>query len=398
MERWTRAERPSSLPAVVAALAVAVLLWPLTAEPATGGPVAFPRQVASYSWWTPMLEESEVGTATMLYQNGFGVEFLDLPQSVVLGADASTYRRLGAAEQRSTGADQGDPASSVLSADGSFVVISGPGRDGGVEIVDLGGDERRGLPIGDGRSAVALSIDSAGESVLLLTSDDEMSRYRDAQFLLNGDLAVLDLPTGEVRDLPLDGPVHSAALSPDGTVIAAETSDALVILDAGSGTVLTSRAPVGGGLDGDAFSPDGRRLAVPEAEGLRVLEWAGTAEDRLLPLPADSWSSAVGWRDDGTVLLHVSDSDGGNGSTFAWADVASGELDVFSRYSADAFTGAALGSADVARDLVAEWAVVESRRGSGAPLGVLHVLVAGVLAGLVVRSVPVSVAGARRVV
>ncbi|MBO0985469.1 WD40 repeat domain-containing protein, partial [Rathayibacter sp. SD072] len=365
MERWTRAERPSSLPAVVAALAVAVLLWPLTAEPATGGPVAFPRQVASYSWWTPMLEESEVGTATMLYQNGFGVEFLDLPQSVVLGADASTYRRLGAAEQRSTGADQGDPASSVLSADGSFVVISGPGRDGGVEIVDLDTDERRGLPIGDGRSAVALSIDSAGESVLLLTSDDEMSRYRDAQFLLNGDLAVLDLSTGEVRDLPLDGPVHSAALSPDGTVIAAETSDALVILDAGSGTVLTSRAPVGGGLDGDAFSPDGRRLAVPEAEGLRVLEWTGTAEDRLLPLPADSWSSAVGWRDDGTVLLHVSDSDGGNGSTFAWADVASGELDVFSRYSADAFTGAALGSADVARDLIAEWAVVESRRWSG---------------------------------
>lgn len=381
------AERPSRLPAVIAALAVAVLLWPLTSVTATtpGGP-AFPRQLHTYSWWTPMLDAGQIDAASMTYQNGVGVEFLDIPQAVVLGADGATYRRLDAAEQRSVAADQGDPADSVLSADGTFVVISGPGREGSVEVLDLATASGRVVPVGDRRSAVAVSIDSAGETVVLLTSDDDMSRYSDLGFLFHGSLATLDLTTGAVRDHALDADVRSAAVTPDGARLAAETEDALVILDAQDDRVVHELARPGGGLDGDAWSPDGLRLAVAEEAGLRVVDLAGgDVVERTLPLPSDAWSSMIGWRDDRTVLLHVSGFDGDNDSGFAWMDVESGEQEAFAAYPADPLTGAALGSADVARDLVAEWRIVEEvpQPSIRAP----HVLLFAVLTGLVVGTI-----------
>ncbi|MWV48060.1 hypothetical protein GRS96_02070 [Rathayibacter sp. VKM Ac-2803] len=389
----SRAERPSRLPAVIAALAVAVLLWPLTLIGAPAGSPSFPRQLSTYSWWTPMLGAAQIEAAAMTYQNGVGVEFLDVPQAVVLGADGATYRRLGAAEERSVAADQGDPADSVLSADGTFVVISAPGRQAGVELLDLSTLSSRIVPITGAASAVALSIDSAGETVLLLTSDDDMSRYTDAEFRLYGTLATLDLASGELRTLPLETrpgfrptAVQSGAVSPDGRRIAAQTGDALLILDAVDGSATHELAPLAGILDGDAWSPDGTRLAAVGTAALRVIDVVGEGvEERVLPLPADRWSSMLGWRDDRTALLHLSSADDSNDSGFAWLDVETGELDAFSSYPADPLTGAALGSADVARDLVAEWEVVD--RPAGSPITVLHVLLFSALAGLVVWTV-----------
>ena len=389
-------ERPSRVPAVVAALATAVLLWPLTSAAPSGGSVVFPSRLATYSWFRPMLEASRIDAAAMVYQNGIGVEFLDVPQAVVLGTDGTTYGRLGAAEERSVAADQGDPADSVLAADGTFVVISAPGQEGSVEVLDLRTLESRAVPVPGTRSAVALSIDSAGRTALLLTSGQDMSRYSGRDFALNGTLTTLDLSSGAARVLELEPrsgtrppEAHSGALSPDGHRIAAQTDDALVVLDAADGAVLHELAPLSGALDGDAWSPGGDRLAAVETAGLRVIDLAGgAAAERSLRLPEDRWSSMLGWRDERTALLHLSTVDGSNDSEFAWLDVETGALDSFAAYPADPLTGAALGSADAARDLVAEWTVVDGP--AGPPLTGVHVLLFSVLTGLVVRAVTVA--------
>lgn len=380
-------ERPSRLPAVIAALAVAVLLWPLaslTSSP--GGPPVFPRQVASYSWWTPMLGPSEIGTAAMIYQNGFGVEFGDVPQAVVLGADGTTYRRLGAAEARTVRADQGDPADALLSADGTFAVISGPGRDSSVEVLDLRSLSGRAVPIGEGRSAIAVSIDSAGERALLLTSDQDMSRYTNDRMRLSGTLTVLDLTTGASRDLAVERTAQSAAVSPDGEVIAAQVDDRLLVVDASDGRTLHELPGSSGELNGDAWSPSGRRFAVVEGRSLRVVDIAdGEAAERTVALPDDTWSSLLGWRDERTALLHVSNGDGSNDSWFTWFDVEDGAAQELSAYTADPLTGAALGAPDVARGLVGEWRSVEAS--SSSPVGPLPIVLVATIAGLVVWTV-----------
>lgn len=380
-------DRPSRLPAVVAALAVAVLLWPLTSlTPSPEGSPVFPRRIASYSWWTPMLGEAQVGTAAMVYQNGFGVELGDVPQAVVLGADGSTYRRLGAAEARAVGADQGDPADALLSADGTFAVISGPGRDSSVEVLDLRSVSGREVPIGEGRSAIAVSIDSAGETVLLLTSDGDMSRYADVDFRLTGTLTALDLTTGASRDLDLGGAVRSGAVSPDGATIAAQTDDHLLVVDASDDRTLHELAPARGELNGDSWSPGGQRFALVEGRSLRVVDLAGgEAAERSIALPDETWSSLLGWRDERTALLHVSTDDGSNDSRFIWFDVEDGTSEELSAYAADPLTGAALGSADVARDLVGEWRAVDASASS--PVGPPAIALVAMITGLVVWTI-----------
>lgn len=373
---------PALLAAVVvcAAIAVPALIAEGTrAEPAAG-PV-FPAAVSSYSWWTAGLAPGDVPVATAIYQNGIGVEFFDVPQAIVLGADGTTYRRLSAAERRSAPADQGDPARSLLSDDGTFAVIAGPGGRGDVLVVTLADGSDRSFDIGEGRHAVPTSI--AGDRVLLLTDDEEISRYTDADFRLHAGLAVLDLASGEVTALEQVRGVDSAALSPDGSRIVARTDTGLTLLDA-DGRILAEG--LGDGqwhLDGDAWAPDGARFAATEVGEVHVVDVAG-AEPEVVTHPVDPpYSAAIGWRDDGTLLVAGGDGNGDNVTRFAWIDVASGAQEVFSTYRPDV-TGAAMGTIDVARDLVPAWrveAIAQADRG-GLPLWLA--VVAAALAAAVV--------------
>ena len=97
-----RTSRRSLIPAITVAvvLILGVVVQAALAsntKPGVATPV-FPREIAAYSWWTGMLSSSSIDAATMVYQNGAGVEFYDSPQAVLLGADGATYRRLDAAE------------------------------------------------------------------------------------------------------------------------------------------------------------------------------------------------------------------------------------------------------------------------------------------------------------
>lgn len=377
-----RSPLPALLVAVVvcAAIAVPALIAESTRPQPAAEPV-FPAEVSAYSWWTAGLAPGDVPTASAIYQNGIGVEFFDLPQAIALGADGSTYRRLSVAERRSARADQGDPARSLLSDDGTFALVAGPGGRGDVLAVTLADGSERSFDIGEGRHAMPTSI--AGDTVLLLTDDKEISRYTDAEFRLHVGLSILDLASGEITALEQVRDVDSAALSPDGSRIVARTGSGLMLLDA-DGIILADG--IGDGqwyIDGDAWAPDGARFAATDVGEVHVVDVAGV-EPTIVSHPVDpQYSSAIGWRDADTVLVAGGDGSGDNVTRFAWVDVDSGAQEVFSTYRPD-FTGAAMGSIDVARDLVAAWRVepvAQADRG-GTPLW-LAVVAAALAAGVV---------------
>ena len=379
----------SRIPAlVVVAVAAVLLVIPQLAAPLlpseSRGPV-FPARVGSYSWWTSPLSPAAITAASVVYQNGVGVEFLDFPQAVVLAAEGDAYRRLTLAEQRSTPDDQGDPAQTLLSADGTFALVAGASGEGAVELLTFAGMDQRTLPVGDGVSAIPVSIDAAGRSALLLTSDASLSPYTDVSFRLHAGLARLDLETGDLRPYAL-GDVHAAAISPDGSRIVADTDRGLVLVGAASGEptetgLLLSQAA----LDGDAWSPDGRQIAVLDGDVLRILDATRPGVEHTAAVAAVEYGSVIGWRDAETVLLHAMTADGSNESRFLWVDASTGAAEPFSAYAPD-FTGAALAVPDVARHLVADWEVADRRPDRG-PLSLVAALVAGlpfiVLAGLV---------------
>ena len=129
------------LPVVVglgaAALAV-VLTGSDDGAPAEPGAAAVPRQLAAYSHLTGNVSTSPPGAAVALFQHGWGVELLDFPQAVVLGAGGDVYRRVDVAEDRAGAETQGDPAPMLLSPDGTQVAVGDHDtQDPDVVVVDL---------------------------------------------------------------------------------------------------------------------------------------------------------------------------------------------------------------------------------------------------------------------
>jgi len=382
-----RTSRRSLIPAITVAVVLILVVViqaavASNAKPGVARPV-FPREVAAYSWWTGMLSSSSVNAATMVYQNGAGVEFLDSPQAVLLGADGGAYRRLDAAESLAIPADQGDPASSVLSADGRFVVVGKADGGGGVEVATLRGNERRSILVGDGLSVIPLSITADGRSALILTSETSLSPLLDSHFKPHGALSLLDLETGTARKYADLTDVSAAALSPNGTSIVADTGTGLAVVDAVTGKVADIRLSADAGqLDGDAWSPDGRRFALLGGSILRIVD-VTTAEpvEEAVTLQGVASGSAIGWRDTSTVLVHTRAEDDTNKSEFSWVDVESGAREPFASYAPD-FTGASLIAPDVARGLVPLWRVDDREADRGPPPLLLTIPLA-VLVGLV---------------
>lgn len=367
---------------------------------AASGPV-LPTTIAPYSGFAGMLSAHRLEAASLLYQNGYGVEFMDNPQAVLLGADGSTYRRLGEAEASTVAEDQGDPATSVLSPDGTFVVIGSSAPTGKVEVVTLGDSRRRAVPTQAGRTTLPLAIGADGRTVLLATSGATVNRYAPAGENELG-LARLDLATGAVRGYPTITHVQGAALSPDGSRLAVTGQGAIRVLDTATGAVRTS-FPGFAVLDGDAWSPDGRRLALvgqsrAEADGaeedLVVVDVSGAKPvERRHPLGASSYgSSAIGWRDDATVLVHTRTGEPEeNTSAMLWVDAATGAQTSFATYRPDGFTGAAMGGVDAARNLVMTWQVADRTVDRGPwplPLGLGAAVLAGLLALALARLLP----------
>lgn len=385
-------QRPTlRLSAVVLAVAMVVLalVYLPASLPAFRGPArladpVFPSTIARYSWYTGMLSSDRFRAASLQYQNGVGVEFMDTPQSVLLSTDGSTYRRLNEAESLSIPEDQGDPAVSLLSPDGTFVVVGSAGRTGDVQVVTLGDGRRRSVPVGEGRTGLPVSIGSDGRTVLLATSEEVVNRYAEPDDL---GLARLDLRTGQILDYPAIRGVYAAALSPDGSRIIVTSRRGAELVDATTGRVT---ATLGGAraltLDGDAWSADGRLVALVDRSALVIVDASGPQPvQRHLRLPGMEQATAIGWRDQSTVLVHGFTDLGENTSELYWVDATTGEQESFASYAPN-FTGASLIRADAARHLVPRWQVRQRPVDRGPlplPVGLLLAVTAGLGAAAV---------------
>lgn len=248
-------------PAVGLAVALGVLVVTGVGDvPAAAATPAVPEEMAGYSHLTGTVSASPPGPAVALWQHGYGVELLDFPQAVVLGAGGDTYRRVDVAEERAGGETQGDPAPMLLSPDGTRVAVGDHDIDRpDVVVVDLrtGGTTRHDLPAG--RSVVPVAWSADGRTLASLVSDEATNPYSGGR--ITGDIAVLDLTDGATDVLTLDRSSTGAAFSPDGSAVAVEQSGVVTVVRLQDGAERSLE--VDGVLAGPAaWSPDGRLLAV----------------------------------------------------------------------------------------------------------------------------------------
>ena len=329
--------------AVVVGVCAAGTILVLGAEhgrPATDdGTYAVPREMAGYSHLTGTVSSSPPGPAVALFQHGFGVELLDFPQAVVLGARGDSYRRVDVAEGRAGGETQGDPAPMLLSPDGRYVAVGDHDTaDADVAVVDLTTGETTTHPLPRGRSVVPLAWTSGSGSLAVLLSADPTNPYAGSR--ITGDVAVLDLADDTSDVLDLDDNAAGAAFSPDGSRLVVERSAPreLSVVD------LTDRSGVTLPLDGvlagpSAWSPDGRLIAVTTVDaspalpgtdqpgapnGLAFVDATDTGAQvpEPLELSVSGPGRVLAWNGDDEVVVLLSDEEpdvccGADGATLA---------------------------------------------------------------------------------
>ena len=176
-----------------------------------GTAVALPDRLAGYSYLTGQVSEAPPGRALALYQHGFGVEFLDFPQAVVLAADDDVYRRLDAAEDLAGRETQGDPGPMLLSPDGRWVALGDHTASAArLDLLDLttGAVDRHAVP--EARSVLPVAWSADGRQVAYLAGDRPTVPPAYAPRSRLGDLFVLDLASGAHRVVPEDEAPSSA--------------------------------------------------------------------------------------------------------------------------------------------------------------------------------------------
>lgn len=307
---------------VVAAVVVFVLTGPDDEAPPRPDGTSVPEQLADYSHVTGDVSDSPPGPAVALFQHGFGVELLDFPQAVVLGAGGDVYRRVDAAEERAGGETQGDPAPMLLSPDGTKVAVGDHDtQDPDVVVVDLLTGETTTHPLPTGRSVLPVAWSRDGSALAHLLSPTPSNPYTGER--IAGEVGLLDLADDTTDVLP-DDHVTAVAFSPDGAELAVEQAETagmgarLRIVDLTSGAERNLAAD--GVLAGPAaWSPDGRLIAITTLEshgapagvpdtgrpmGLAFVDASGRAGGVPMPveLPLSGAGRVLGWTDAGGVV------------------------------------------------------------------------------------------------
>jgi hypothetical protein len=315
---------------VVIGVGAAALVVALTGSPGSAfpdpGETAVPEQLAGYSHLTGDVSGSPPGPVVALFQHGWGVELLDSPQAVVLGAGGDVYRRVDAAEDRAGAETQGDPAPMLLSPDGTKVAVGDHDtRRPDVVVVDLLTGDTTTHPLPTGRSVLPVAWSRDGTRLAHLLSPEPTDPYTGER--IAGAVGVLDLDDDTTVVLP-DTDVTALAFSPDGTELALDRAGSYVadrrrlsIVDLASR--VTRELEVDGVLAGPAaWSPDGRLLAtttlepygtpvgVPDAgmpTGLAFVDPSDPGADVPAPLelPLAEAGRVLGWTgsDEALVLL-----------------------------------------------------------------------------------------------
>ncbi|MEV0717439.1 hypothetical protein [Asanoa sp. NPDC050611] len=110
-------------------------------RPARRPGLSLPDRFAGYSMFTSTVTDAPLGRAIALYGYGNG-EMFNMFQPLVVGADGDTYRRVDAMQER-------DRPSTLLAPDGTQVLLGDDrGATDELVLVDLGTGEERQLPLG----------------------------------------------------------------------------------------------------------------------------------------------------------------------------------------------------------------------------------------------------------
>ena len=231
-----------------------------TAAPSTGP--SLPDALAGYSTLTGTVTKAPPGRAVALYGYGNG-ELFNMFQSLVVGADSDTYRRVDAMEER-------DRPSALLAPDGTKVLLGGDrGATGDLLIVDLGTGERRSIPLGApvGVRLLAWSPDGryVAYSAAPLTSTGEFGsvNFVEAEVARTGTLRILDVATGRSTEVPTLKPAWTAAFAPDSRRLAVQVGQQAHLIDINGREYATVDIAAGRELAAEVgWSPDGQFLAT----------------------------------------------------------------------------------------------------------------------------------------
>lgn len=356
------------LVSALAALGLFAMLVVVPWQRPAPGPVeppVFPSALYPYSWWNGPLSTARIDAATALFDVSQDDILLDA-QAVLLGTDGASYRELDLARRLGSSPDLGNPAPSALSPDGTFVVIGNSAGTGTIRVLTLRDGARRTVEVGEDRTAHPLAIGDDGRTVLFGTRSGPHVNPRTTDLRLTR----LDLKTGEMTEYP-NLAVEAAALSPDGSRMVVRTAGPthlrLVDADGGPETVIPGLG-FNTRVSSGAWAPDGSRFAVVSGGELAIVDPERPSSPRRLGLGDSLGATAIGWRDESTVLLRV---DRPGGSYLAWADAATGAVEPFSHYRAST-NDTSIYALEVARDLIPSWNVehgLEADRG-GLPIAV----------------------------
>lgn len=292
------------VPAVIGACSAALVFaigMPRDAGASPADVVALPKELGGYSYFTGSVSSRPPGAAIALYQHGYGVEFLDYPQAVVLGAGGDTYRRLDVAEDRAGRETQGDPAPMLLSPDGTKVAVGDHDSDDhDVVIVDLVTGDTTSHRLPSGRSVVPIAWSRDGQQLAQLLTPEPTNPHLGVP--IGGSVGVLDLATGETTVLPDSELVRSAAFSPDGSELALQRGG-LTVVDLATGSERSVDET--GVLAGPAsWSPDGRLIATKAPSGFSFADATGRGVDVPEPveLALNPQGQVLGWSGPDEVL------------------------------------------------------------------------------------------------
>jgi WD40 repeat protein len=287
-----------------------------------------PDRFAGYSLLTSTVAKAPAGRAIALYGYGNG-ELFNMFQSLVVGADRDTYRRVDALEERNR-------PSALLAPDGTRVLLGddrGATRD--LVLVDLATGKSRSFGIGDPAGVRLLAWSPDGRYVAYsaapLPHSDGTINFVDYTVARTGTLRLLDLSTGQSTEVPAVKPAWTAAFAPDSRRFAVQVGREAYLMDLGGRETARVRIPGGRELAANVgWSPDSRFLAtVPwAADGpfdgtsggntnhgvflslpLDVEFVAITAGGTSPPAPVQDVVQLLGWRSvDSMIVLATNDA------------------------------------------------------------------------------------------